>query len=402
MQDSLYATRHNGSASAARGISRGILLVNLGSPDSTSVRDVRLYLRQFLMDKYVIDAPYLVRKLIVECFILPFRPRASAAKYRSIWWEEGSPLIVLSRRFQAAFRRYCAENLNMFGMNAERIRLAMRYGNPSIEQELRGFQADGIREVLLVPMYPHYAMSTVTTVVREAERVARECGIALITSNTLGASATLSAVPPFYEHPAYIAALVESAKPYLEQGYDHVVMSYHGIPLRHLTKTDCTGGHCLKAENCCAATGERAAKAHSVCYRHQSQVTTQRFLSAAGIAPERCTVSYQSRIAGDKWMQPYTDTTLKELAEQGVKRCVVLCPAFVADCLETLEEIAEEGREIFLEHGGEELRVVPCLNDHPAFVEAMATIVGEALGAASGESSRFVHAQDSTSSVPLP
>jgi ferrochelatase len=367
MPNSLYHSHHGAQTAQTAQTgdeTRGILLVNLGSPDSTAVRDVRVYLRQFLMDKYVIDAPYLVRKLIVECFILPFRPRASAAKYRSIWWADGSPLIVLSRRFQEAFRRYCADN---WGMNAERIRLAMRYGNPSIEQELRAFQADGVRELTLVPMYPHYAMSTVTTVVEEAERVAAECGIAL------------RVVPPFYKHPAYIAALADSAKSYLEQGYDHVVMSYHGIPLRHLTKTDCTGEHCLKAHDCCAATwatkSETAAKAHSVCYRHQTQVTTRLFADVLGIPDDKLSLTYQSRIAGDKWMKPYTDATLKKLAEQGVKRCVVLCPAFVADCLETLEEIAEEGKEIFLEHGGEELHVVPCLNDYPAFVRAMSVLI---------------------------
>jgi ferrochelatase len=345
---------------------RGILLVNLGSPDSTSVKDVRRYLRQFLMDKYVIDAPYLVRKMIVEGFILPFRPRASAAKYRTIWWEEGSPLLVLSKRFHALFSKHIASTLGKeFGFEAENVRLAMRYGNPSIEQEIRAFQADGVREVTLVPMYPHYAMSTITTVADEAERIAADCGIRLTT------------IPPFYQHPAYINALVESAKPYLAEDYDHVVMSYHGIPLRHLTKTDCTGEHCLKVQDCCIAQGTTAEKAHSVCYRHQTQVTTRLFADALGIPSEKLSLTYQSRLAGDKWMQPYTDKTLKALAEQGVKRCVVLCPAFVADCLETLEEIAEEGKEIFLEHGGVEFVLVPCLNDSPDSVRALGGIVQE-------------------------
>lgn len=345
---------------------KGILLINLGSPDSTSVPDVRRYLRQFLMDKYVIDVPYLVRKMIVEGFILPFRPRASAAKYRTIWWKEGSPLLAISKRFHTLFRQLCAEK---WGFAAHNIRLAMRYGNPSIEQEIRGFQADGVREVVLVPMYPHYAMSTITTVTEEAGRVAKECGIAL------------TVVPPFYKHPAYISALTESAKPHLEQGYDHVLMSYHGIPLRHLTKTDCTGAHCLKVENCCTVQGDAqddiADKAHSVCYRHQTQVTTRLFAEELDIPQEKYSISYQSRLAGDKWMQPYTDTTLEQLAKQGVKRCVILCPAFVADCLETLEEIAEEGKEIFLEHGGKDFIVVPCLNDTPDFVRALGEIIEE-------------------------
>ncbi|TAE27626.1 MAG: ferrochelatase [Candidatus Kapaibacterium sp.] len=342
---------------------RGMLLVNLGSPDSTSVRDVRRYLRQFLTDKYVIDAPYLVRKIIVECFILPFRPRASAAKYRTIWWQDGSPLIVISKRFHELFRQHIAENLgNELGVKASSVRLAMRYGNPSIEQELRAFHANGVRDVVLVPMYPHYAMSTITTVSEEAERVAAKYGI------------TLSVVPPFYKHPAYISALAQSAQPYLEQGYDHVLMSYHGIPLRHLTKTDCTGEHCLKVKDCCTASGEIADKAHSVCYRHQTQVTTRLFAEELNIPQEKYSISYQSRLAGDKWMRPYTDYVLKELAEQGVKRCVVMCPAFVADCLETLEEIAIEGKEIFVEHGGVEFALVPCLNDDPEFVSALGEI----------------------------
>ncbi len=326
---------------------RGVLLVNLGSPDSTSVKDVRKYLNQFLMDKYVIDVPYPIRRMIVSLFILPFRPKESAHAYESIWWEDGSPLIVLSEKLQKAVR----DNLDM------PVELAMRYGNPSIEHGIQQLlkQNPQMKEIFLFPLYPHYAMATVTTVVTEVQD----------TLQRLGINVRLTVQPPFYDNPAYISALVDSTMPYLEDDFDMLLMSYHGIPERHCRKTDVTGKHCLKVDNCCQV----ASIAHQKCYRHQCYRTSEEFIKMSGIPAEKVSVSFQSRLGKDPWLTPFTDKEIVRFAEQGVKKLAVMCPAFVSDCLETLEEIGMRAKEDFIEAGGESFTLIPCLNMHPAWVE---------------------------------
>ncbi len=333
---------------------RAVLLANLGSPDAPEVPAVRRYLNQFLMDPYVIQLPWLLRRLIVALFVLPLRPARSAAAYRSIWWPEGSPLVVLSERLRQQLQRHLATPVAM----------AMRYGNPGIESALLALGRDAaISEVLFIPLYPHYADSTVTTSVAEARRVIRKHGLAL----------RLSVLPPFYEHPDYIQALVASLAPYLgpeaDAGpYDHVLFSYHGLPESHLRTADPTGSHCLRSADCC----EQPSPAHASCYRHQVLQTTARCVARLGLAPDRYSIAFQSRLGRAKWLEPSTEQTLVALAERGVRRLLVLCPAFVTDCLETLEEIGIAGRETFLAAGGELLDLAPCLNDHPAWVEALA------------------------------
>jgi ferrochelatase len=329
---------------------RGILLVNLGSPDSPSVPDVRRYLNQFLMDPRVIDSPWIIRRLVVGLFILPTRPKRSAAAYASIWTPEGSPLIVISRKVEKLLR----ERIQM------PLALGMSYGKPSIDAavaELLG-QGRGLTEILLIPMYPHYAMSTFETVVVAVEKVLRKQapGLRLVVKQ------------PFYQDTDYIDALVASAESHLSAGYDHVLFSYHGLPERHLRKSDPTRSHCLASPDCCQVPSE----AHKTCYRHQVYATTETFATRAGIPKEKYSVAFQSRLGRDPWLQPYTDETLKRLAASGVRRLVVLCPSFVADCLETLEEIGQEGKEEFLSHGGGEYVLVPCLNDHPRWIEVLA------------------------------
>lgn len=329
---------------------RGILLVNLGSPDSPSIPDVRRYLNQFLMDPRVIDSPWIIRRLVVGLFILPTRPKRSAAAYASIWTPEGSPLIVISREVEKLLR----ERIPM------PLALGMSYGKPSIDAavaELLG-QGRGLTEILLIPMYPHYAMSTFETVVVAVEKTLAKMapGVRLVTK------------PPFYKDDDYIDALVASAESHLSAGYDHVLFSYHGLPERHLRKSDPTRSHCLASPDCCQVPSE----AHKTCYRHQVYATTEAFASRAGIPKEKYSVAFQSRLGRDPWLQPYTDETLKRLAASGVRRLVVLCPSFVADCLETLEEIGQEGKEEFLGHGGGEYVLVPCLNDHPRWIEVLA------------------------------
>lgn len=327
---------------------RAVLFVNLGSPDTPTVPDVRRYLDQFLMDPYVIQLPWLLRRLIVSLFVLPSRPAASAEAYASVWTDKGSPLVVLSRDLQEKVQ----------ARTDMPVVMAMRYGNPSIASQLTSLaRHEGVEEVLYIPMYPHYAESTVLTSVREAERCISELGLAL----------QLKVLPPFYQDPAYIDALVASAKPWLEQAFDHVLFSYHGLPELHLKKADPTGSHCLKVANCCHVP----SPAHATCYRHQVLRTTEEFVKASGLRPEQYSVAFQSRLGRAKWLEPATEQRIRELAAQGVSKLLVLCPAFVTDCLETLEEIEIRGNEVFQEAGGKQLLLIPCLNSHPQWVDTV-------------------------------
>ncbi len=328
---------------------KAVLLVNLGSPDSTSVPDVRRYLREFLMDGRVLDVPWPVRFCVVHFGILPSRPPQSAEAYRKIWLPEGSPLIVIGRRVQAELQR--------------RIRfpveLAMRYQHPSIPQALARLRDTGATEILLIPLFPHYAASSWETAVERVKQVA----------GGLRPRLTLRVAQPYYDDPDYIKALVGSAGGHLRQSYDHLLFSFHGLPERHLRKADPTGRHCLVAENCCQVD----SPAHRTCYRAQCFKTVAAFVKLAGVT--KYSVAFQSRLGRIPWIRPYTDEELERLAADGVKRLLVICPAFVADCLETLEEVALRGRETFRKAGGEELVQIPCLNDHPLWISALEKMV---------------------------
>lgn len=331
----------------------GLLLMNLGSPDSPSVPDVRRYLREFLMDGRVIDLPWLPRALLVNGLILPFRPKQSAEAYHTIWTPEGSPLVVTSRQV----RDDVAARLEF------PVELAMRYRLPSVPDALASLQRQDVSDILLFPLFPHYAMSSYETAVEHVRDHHRRQGL---TSN-------LHVVPPYFEHPAYLEALVASAQPYLAQPHDYVLLSFHGIPERHLRKSDPTGCHCLKTPDCC----QTPSPAHATCYRAQCLRTAAAFTQRTGIP--RHSVSFQSRLGRDPWLQPYTDLELIRLAKEGVKRLLVLCPAFVSDCLETLEEIGIRGKESFLEAGGESLTLIPCLNRHPRWIDALIHITRASL-----------------------
>ena len=328
-----------------------LLLVNLGSPASTDVADVRRYLNQFLMDPYVIDLPWAVRRLLVSLILIK-RPEQSAHAYASIWWDEGSPLVVLSKRLQQAMTKEWTHGP---------VELAMRYGEPSIETVLTRLAAQGIKKVTLAPLYPQFADSTVTTVVEEARRVIRDKRL----------SFDLALLPPFFNQPEYLDALVQSVKPHLEQDYDHLLLSFHGLPERHITKLDPTGNHCFKNGNCCQIASPEVL---AVCYRAQCMRSSAEFAKLIGIPDGKWSVSFQSRLGRAKWIEPYTEAHLAELAGQGVKKLLVMCPAFVADCIETLEEIGDRGAEQFKEAGGEELVLIPCLNDDPNWAKALNTL----------------------------
>jgi protoporphyrin/coproporphyrin ferrochelatase len=331
---------------------KAVLLVNLGSPDSPSVPDVRRYLREFLMDGRVLDAPWPVRFGIVNFAILPRRPHDSAHAYQSIWTDEGSPLVVTSRRVQAALQK----RLNI------PVELAMRYQNPSIDSAVEKLAAQDIDELLLIPLFPHYAMSSYETAVERVKDAVRN----------IAPSMQLHVQAPYYNLPNYIDALVASAEPYLKfsggvPSFDHLLFSFHGLPERHLRKADPTGCHCLKVEKCC----EVPSPAHATCYRAQCFQTVKAFVAKARVPPAKYSVAFQSRLGRDPWMQPYADKEIERLARAGVKRLLVMCPAFVSDCLETLEEIGMRGRETFREAGGEQLTLVPCVNEHPAWLHAL-------------------------------
>jgi len=324
----------------------GVLLLNLGSPSSTEVSSVRSYLREFLMDGRVLDAPKPIRWMVVNGFILPFRPKSSAEAYGNIWTDEGSPLLVTSEHVRSHLHR---EDLPVF--------LAMNYGEPSIPGEVARIREAGITHLYVMPQYPHYAMSSYETVVVKAMEELR--------NQTPEIETTL--LQPFYQDEDYLEAAAEVARPFLEEPYDMVLFSFHGIPERHLRKTDPSHAHCLATEDCC----EKCHPAHATCYRHQCKVSARLTAERAGIPPEKYRVTFQSRLGRDPWLQPYTDKTLEALPAQGVKRLLVACPAFTADCLETLEEISMEGKETFLEAGGESFHQIPCLNEHPRWLQML-------------------------------
>ncbi len=327
---------------------KAVLMLNLGSPDSPKVRDVRRYLREFLSDERVLDAPAPIRWLVLNLFILPFRPQKSARAYASVWTPEGAPLLVTSRRQQQLLQQ----------QTDLPVALAMRYGQPSISETVAGLVHDGVEEVFLLPLYPHYAMSSYeTVVVKVQEEIARQ-----------KPAMRFTILQPFYNDPEYIAALVDSARPYLQEPFDKLIFSFHGVPERHLRKSDPSHAHCLTVPDCCQV----CSPVHATCYRHQCLTTARLFAARAGLRPDQWFVSFQSRLGRDPWLTPYTDQTVKRFASEGLKKILVICPAFISDCLETLEEIAMGNAEIFLEHGGEKLTLIPCLNDSPQWIAWMA------------------------------
>ena len=333
---------------------RAVLIVNLGSPDSTSVPDVRRYLREFLGDERVLDLPAPLRFALLEGIILRTRPKKSAHAYASIWQPEGSPLVITSRSVRDKLAATLGAKTPVY--------LAMRYGNPSIASVMAQMAADGVTEVLLFPQYPHYAMSSWETVVVKvfAERARLAPGMHITT------------VQPFFQDADYIEALYQVTAPYLSQPHDHLLFSYHGIPERHLRKGDSSKAHCTLVADCCTT----CSPAHATCYKAQVLATTRALVARAGIAANKHSVSFQSRLAGEPWLSPFTDYELKRLPQAGKKRLLIICPAFVADCLETIEEISEEGREDFMGAGGESFQQIPCLNDQKPYIEFLAQRVG--------------------------
>ena len=332
---------------------QGVLLLNLGSPDSTSVADVRRYLDEFLSDDRVLDAPKLVQQAVLKLAILSFRPVRSAHAYEKIWTDEGSPLIVSTLKIRDKLR----ERLAM------PVEIGMRYGSPSTESGLQRLLAVGVKKIFLIPLYPHYAMSSYETAVVQAQDVLQD----------IAPGVTLSIQPPFYEDEDYIDALVTHSAPFRAKESDLLLFSYHGIPERHLRKSNPSHNYCLVDAACC----DKKNPAHATCYRAQVHATSRRFAEKAGLDREDWHLSFQSRLGRDPWLKPYTDKELEAFPSRGFKRLVVMCPAFISDCLETLEEIAMEGRRSFMEAGGHEFTYIPCLNDDDVFIDVLERMVGD-------------------------
>jgi ferrochelatase len=333
-------------------LKKGIILMNLGSPDSTEVDELRKYLNEFLTDKRVIDS-WFVRNILMRSMIIPKRAPESAKAYRTIWTKNGSPLVQ--------FTRELAEKLGK--EVPQPVGIAMRYGKPSVESayKLLMKKIPDLEEVIAIPLYPHYAMSSYETAVEHAKEIHRKKKYGF----------KLRFVQPFYKDPGYIHAMAENMKPFLQKDFDHLLFSFHGIPERHLIKTDPTHEHCLQSADCCAVS----SMAHATCYRHQCLTTMNLVAAELGLTKTKFSFSFQSRLGKQPWLKPYTDFRFQEMPGEGIKKLLVVCPAFVSDCLETLEEIEIRGKESFLASGGTEYSMIPCLNTHPLWVKTLANWV---------------------------
>lgn len=326
--------------------------MNLGSPDSTSVKDVRAYLNEFLMDERVIDKPYLIRAALVKGIISPFRAPKSAEAYKTIWTKDGSPLVNITRQQQQA----------LTPVMPGPVAIAMRYGNPDMRSAFDAMKtAQGVEEVVLLPLYPHYAMSSYETAVEHAREVYKKGKYPF----------AISFVPPFYDHPAFISALADSIRPHLQNSDTHLLFSYHSIPEGHVMKSDPTGSHCLKCSDCC----NTPSQAHATCYRHQCLVTTRLVTQLLGLKEGMYSVSFQSKLGRAEWLKPSTTLRMEQMPAEGITDLAVVCPAFVSDCLETLEEIAIRERENFINSGGKSFTFIPCMNVQPSWINAMTILL---------------------------
>lgn len=330
-----------------------VLLTNLGSPQAPETRYVKPYLRQFLMDERVIDVPLWLRTILVKGLIVPFRAARSAAKYRSIWSIEGSPLIVHTEKQTCLLKE----------KTGLPVYYSMRYGHPSSETVLKKIHSENplLKSFIVLPLYPHYAMSSYETAVVQIKQLHAAGNY----------SSSLQFVAPYYNAPLYIYALGKSIEPYLSKPFDHILFSYHGIPERHVKKADCTQSHCLQTVNCC----ETPSPAHARCYRHQVIATTNLVAAQLGLRKDQFSFSFQSRLGRDAWLKPFTAVQLKSFPARGIKRLLIVCPAFTSDCLETLEEIEIEGKEVFLNAGGEAFTMIPALDENTEWIDCMKDLV---------------------------
>ena len=331
---------------------KNILLINLGSPKSLDKKDVKDYLREFLSDDLVIDLPKILQQFILRCFILPFRPTQAKEAYELIWKEEGSPLIINTQKIANALAKKTGWNVD----------IAMRYQEPSIENVIEKYKENNVEELTVISLYPHNAMSTTLSTELAVKEVVRR----------IYPDLKLSFVEPFYDNPLYIEALSESIKPYLKD-IDKLVFSYHGIPMRHIKKSDISGSHCIGENSCCNIDNVSSRN----CYRSNTFTTSKLTAQYLKLKSSEWMMTFQSRVSiiSPNWLKPYTDIELDNLPPKGVEKVGVVCPSFVADCLETLEEIDMRARETFEEAGGETFKYIPCLNDDKKFISVLEHLI---------------------------
>ncbi len=330
---------------------KGVLLINVGTPDEPTVKSIRKYLREFLLDPDVIDAPYIIRQLLVRGIILRFRPKKITPLYQKIWMEEGSPLRVYSERI--------TKSLNSMTDEFE-FEFAMRYGNPSIRSGLENLRSRGVDELLLLPMFPHYAQATTESSLKHSYKQLK----------AMKWEPEIIEMGHFETEQEYIIPLTKSIQHHIDDD-THLLFSYHGLPVSHVKRIDKSKSHCQKVNDCCSIKTD----ANELCYGHHCMETTQTVVGLLGLNKEQWSISYQSRIGPVKWLQPSTTDKVEELVKRGIRKIAIVAPAFLADGLETLEELDIGIREHFLELGGEELTVVKCLNDNQDWVEGLYKLV---------------------------
>jgi len=329
----------------------GVLLINLGSPKELTKKSVKEYLRVFLSDDYVLDIPKILQQLILRLFILPFRPKNTLEAYELIWTPEGSPLILSTKSIAKKLSKKTGWDVDY----------AMRYEDPSIEKALVNFNSKGINKIIVISLYPHNAMATTITTEMETRIVA----------NKISENFELIFTKPFFDNEIYINTLSNSIKPYIEKSsFDKIIFSYHGIPKRQAKKTDETGEHCFSTGNCCEIESEGSKD----CYRSHTRIASDLTAKKLGLSEDQWEVAYQSRL-GPGWLTPFTDRRLAELPEEGKENIAILCPSFISDCLETLEEIDIRGRKTFFDAGGRNMTYIPCLNDSEETVALLENLV---------------------------
>ncbi|MDH5559970.1 MAG: ferrochelatase [Deltaproteobacteria bacterium] len=332
---------------------KGVLLINLGSPQSPDADSIREFLDEFLMDPLVLDIPFLMRWFLVKRIILPKRPQAIKEKYEKIWDQQGSPLMSHSINLSIGVQKQLSEDYLVL--------LAMRYGNPSIKTALLEFQKQKIDRVLILPLFPQYAGATTGSVLRKVNKDAKKIKL----------RSSLKMIKYFYDRSGFSTLWADKLKAAADFKPEHVLFSFHGLPESQIKKADRLRNGCLVNPSCCDLQSEE----NRLCYRYQSFQTTRNIAEEMGFGPSEYSTAFQSRMGKDKWIEPYTDETISQLAKKGIKRLMVLCPSFVADCLETLEEIQIQESENFRKNGGEKLKLVLSLNSDQNWVDWLSQII---------------------------
>ncbi len=334
---------------------KGILLVNLGSPTEPSIPSIRTYLSEFLMDPYVLQMPYLFRAMLVYGVILPFRPKKTLHSYLSIWQNEGSPLIIESYKLKDKLQQYLHDLVP-----GTHVEIAMRYQEPSLTQALDTFKSKNIRDVRVIPLYPQYALSSTETVIQRLKT---------LNTKDFNQFFNFTFVKDFYNDPKFIEPLVETTKKHLDQSeYEHLLISFHGIPKSQLGKK-VGSSLCQGSATCC----EHVTEQNRYCYRAQCYETAKLLADKLNLPSDKWSVGFQSRLTRG-WIEPFTDQIVQSLPQKGIKKLAVVCPSFVSDCLETLEEIGIRERESFLAAGGEKFYFIPCINDSDLWIKNLADL----------------------------